>query len=159
MPSLAFLRRFTRRLGPYASLALVALPLAIVEPMKLVAAVVFGAGHWMTGALVMIFAYALSVLLVEQLFKLVKPNLLKLAWFAAAWTWFVEVRRKLLCWLRGLWTGVRESAKPAAKRPRRRGSAPAAARNRAGALSRPERAEHEACADRQKKRRIRAFFQ
>jgi uncharacterized membrane protein len=78
----------------------VALPLAVVEPMKLVAAVVFGAGHWMAGTFVMIGAYALSILLVEQLFKLVKPNLLKLPWFAAVWTWFVEARRKLLCWLR-----------------------------------------------------------
>jgi hypothetical protein len=100
MPSLVRLRRFIRRLGPYTSLVLLALPLAIVEPMKLVAVVVFGAGHWMTGSFVRICAYALSILLVEWLFKLVKPKLLRLAWFAAIWTWFVEARHELLCWLR-----------------------------------------------------------
>src|SRR5262245_55695110 len=103
MRSRVRLRRFIRRLGPYASLALVALPLAIVEPMKLVAVVVFGAGHWMTGSFVMIGAYALSVFFVEQLFKLVKPQLLKLPWFAMVWTWFVEARHQLVCWLRTTW--------------------------------------------------------
>ena len=99
-PSLVRLRRFIRTLGPYTSLMLLALPLAIVEPMKLVAVAVFGAGHWMTGSFVMIGAYAFSVLLVERLFKLVKPKLLRLAWFAAIWTWFIEARHKLWCWLR-----------------------------------------------------------
>jgi len=107
-----------------------ALPLAIVEPMKLVAVVVFGAGHWMTGSFVMIGAYALSVFFVEQLFKLVKPQLLKLPWFATVWTWFVEARHKLVCWLRTRWTSGRESERRTVKRPRRRRSAPAAVRNR-----------------------------
>jgi hypothetical protein len=45
----------------------------------------------------MICAYALGALFVERLFKLVKPKLLKLAGFAAIWTWLVEARRKLSC--------------------------------------------------------------
>jgi hypothetical protein len=131
MPSLMHLRRVIRRLGPYASLALVALPLAIVEPMKLAAAVVFGAGHWMTGSFVMIGAYAVSILLVEQLFKLVKPKLLKLAWFATIWTWFVEVRHKLLCRFRTTRIGRKTAyAWRTLKRSRGRSSAPAVARRR-----------------------------
>ena len=131
MPSLLYLRRVIRRLGPYASLALVALPLAIVERMKLAAAVVLGAGHWMTGSLVMICAYALSILLVEWLFKLVKPKLLELAWFAAIWTSFVEVRHKLLCWLRTTRIGRKTAyAWRTLKRSRERSRAPAIVRDR-----------------------------
>jgi hypothetical protein len=109
----------------------VALPLAIVEPMKLAAAVVFGAGYWMTGSFVMIGAYALSILLVEWLFKLVKPKLLKLAWFAAMWTWFVKVRHKLLCWLRTTRIGRKVAyAWRTLRRSRERSRALAIVRNR-----------------------------
>ena len=132
MPSLLYLRRVIRRLGPYASLALLALPLAIVEPMKLVAVVVCGAGHWMTGTFVLIGAYALSIFFVERLFKLVKPQLLKLRWFATVWTWFVGVRRQLWLWLLAKWTRARKAAygRQALKRGRGRSSAPAVARRR-----------------------------
>jgi hypothetical protein len=132
MSSLVSLRRFIRRLGPYASLALLALPLAIVEPMKLGAVVVFGAGHWMTGSFVMLCAYAVGALFVERLFKLVKPKLLKLAWFAAIWAWFVEARHRLSCRLRAIWRGTRKAAygRRPLKRSRERSSAPAVVRNR-----------------------------
>jgi hypothetical protein len=132
MPSLISLRRSIQRLGPYASLALVALPLAIVEPMKLAAVVVFGAGHWMTGSFVMICAYALSVFFIEQLFKLVKPQLLKLPWFARVWTWFVGARRQSWLWLLAKWTRGRKTAygRRTLKRCRGRSSAPAVARKR-----------------------------
>ena len=127
-----YLRRVIRRLGPYASLALLALPLAIVEPMKLVAVVVFGAGHWMTGSFVMIGAYAVSVFFVERLFKLVKPQLLKLPWFATVWTWFVGARRQLWLWLLAKWTRARKTpyGRQALKRDRGRSSAPTVAGRR-----------------------------
>jgi hypothetical protein len=108
-----------------------ALPLAIVEPMKLLAVVVFGAGHWMTGSFVMICAYALSILLVERLFKLVKPKLLKLAWFAAIWAWFVETRHKLLGWVRTTRIGRKAAcARRTLKRSRGRSGTPGIVRNR-----------------------------
>src|SRR5579872_991250 len=81
------LRRYLRRLGPYPSLFLLAVPLALVELLKLAAVFVFGSGHWITGAVVMIFAYAASLLVVERLFRIVKPKLMKLPWFAALWKW------------------------------------------------------------------------
>jgi hypothetical protein len=54
----------------------------------------------MTGSIVMLCAYALSVLAVERLFKLVKPKLLMLPWFSVMWTWFVVARDKTINWLR-----------------------------------------------------------
>ncbi len=92
-------RRAIERLSPYASLCLVAVPLAIVEPLKLVAVVVAGGGHWITGTVTIMCAYALSLLLVERLFLIVKPKLLTLRWFAVLWNWFVAVRGTVLGWL------------------------------------------------------------
>jgi hypothetical protein len=61
---------------------------------------VLGGGHWMVGVIVIICAYAISLFITERLFVIVKPSLLKLPWFAAAWSWFVAVRDKALRWLR-----------------------------------------------------------
>jgi hypothetical protein len=73
-------RRFLKRLGPYQSLLVLAVPLAIVEPLKLIALFVVGEGHFIAGVLVMICAYAGSFFVTERLFVLLKPKLLTLRW-------------------------------------------------------------------------------
>lgn len=75
-------RRWIEHLGPYQSLALLAVPTSLVEPLKLVAVAVAGEGHWITGTIMIVVAYAASLLLVERLFRLVRPKLLMLPWFA-----------------------------------------------------------------------------
>lgn len=92
-------RRYIERLGPYPSLFLLAVPLAIIEPLKLLAVVIFGSGHWLTGSLMMLGSYAVGLFFLERLFKVVKPKLLTLRWFSLAWTWFVTVRDKTCRWL------------------------------------------------------------
>src|ERR1700732_3733972 len=89
-------RRFLESLGPYQSLLILAIPLAIVEPLKLVALFVVGGGHFIAGVLVMICAYAGSLFITERLFVVLKPKLLTLPWFALAWQWFVTVRDKFI---------------------------------------------------------------
>jgi hypothetical protein len=72
-------------LGPYPSLLLLALLTATVEPLKLAAAWAF------TGMAMIAACYAFS-LLVERLFVIVKPKLLKISWFAGLWEGFVALR-------------------------------------------------------------------
>jgi hypothetical protein len=86
------IRRAIESLGPWQSLALLALPICIVEPMKLVAVAIAGEGHWISGTAVIVAAYAASLLLVERLFVIVKPRLLKLRWFAKSWSWLIVAR-------------------------------------------------------------------
>jgi len=81
------LRSFIEGLGRYQSLALLAVPTSRVEPLKLVAVAVAGDGHWITGTVMIIIAYATGLLLVERLFSIVKPKLLMLAWFARLCVW------------------------------------------------------------------------
>ena len=94
------LRRWIEGLGPYQSLLLLAVPISLVEPLKLVAVAIAGAGHWITGTITIGCAYAASLLLVERLFKIVKPKLLTLAWFARLWRWLLAVRGRALALFR-----------------------------------------------------------
>jgi hypothetical protein len=87
--------RWLKRRGPYQSLAIVATPLAVVEPAKLVALAIVGKGHWLWGLSVMVAAYSTSIFFLHRLFKIVKPKLLKLAWFARLWRWFTRLRSKV----------------------------------------------------------------
>lgn len=95
------LRTWIEGLTPYRSLALLAVPLCVVEPLKLVAVAVAGKGHWLGGALTVAAAYAGSLLIVEQLFSIVRPKLLKLRWFARIWARIVVCRCFLMASLRG----------------------------------------------------------
>jgi hypothetical protein len=88
------LRRLVEGLGPYQSLALLLVPTGLVEPLKLIAVAVAGDGHWITGTVMIVAAYAAGLLLVDRLFVMVKPKLLTLPWFARLWRWFVAVRSK-----------------------------------------------------------------
>jgi len=90
--------RLIRNLGPYQSLLLLLVPTSVIEPLKFVAVAIAGKGHWITGTAMVIAAYAASLLLVERLFKLVKPKLLTLPWFARLWNWFVALRGRLAGW-------------------------------------------------------------
>jgi hypothetical protein len=96
----ARLRRFIEGLGPYQSLVLLLVPTSLVEPLKLVAIAVAGEGHWITGTVMILVAYAASLLLIERLFRMVKPKLLTLPWFARIWDWLITVRIKTIAQFR-----------------------------------------------------------
>jgi hypothetical protein len=98
-----YIRRNIQKLSPYASLCVLAVPLMLAEPLKMAAVFIFGSGHWMAGLIVMLCAYAVSVLLVERLFKIVKPKLLTLSWFVIIWRKAVDARRTALRWLKSKW--------------------------------------------------------
>jgi hypothetical protein len=87
------LRRRIERLAPYPALLIVAVPLAVVEPLKLALLFILGSGHWITGAIALLCAYAVSLFVAHWVFNIVKPKLLKLPWFARLWGWLVSVMK------------------------------------------------------------------
>lgn len=89
-------RRRLQQISPYSSLLLLLIPLLLVEPLKLVALYVAGTGHWLTGKGMLIGAYAGSLLVVERLFRVLKPKLMMMGWFARLWTGFVALRTRLI---------------------------------------------------------------
>jgi hypothetical protein len=92
----AKVRRWLQKRGPYQLLAILAVPLAIVEPSKLVAVAILGKGHWLTGTIVLVCAYMASIFVIERLFQIAKPRLLTLRWFAKAWSRFISIRAKAM---------------------------------------------------------------
>jgi hypothetical protein len=78
------------------------LPIIVVEPLKIVALLVAGHGHWLSGTGILIAAYVVSLFFVERLFKVVKPKLMTLSWFATPWIWFSSWRDKIWALLRTL---------------------------------------------------------
>jgi hypothetical protein len=98
-PRLGRLRRRIEGLPPYPSLFILAAPLAVVEPLKLATVFIAGEGHWITGGLVMLFAYAVSLFITHRMFVVVKPKLLTLPWFARAWAKFSAARNRAWRWV------------------------------------------------------------
>lgn len=87
----ARLRRFIEGLGPYQSLILLLVPASLVEPLKLVAVAVAGEGHWITGTVMIVLAYAASLLLVERFIQDCKAEAIDAA-VARIWDWFIALR-------------------------------------------------------------------
>jgi hypothetical protein len=89
-------RHTVRRLHPYYCLALLALPAAIVEPLKMTGLIVTGSGHWLVGLAMLAAAYALSLSLLNRLFRIVQPRLLALPWFRRSRRMVLRLRRRCL---------------------------------------------------------------
>ena len=95
MTFLARSRRGLQQISPYLSLLLLLVPLLLVEPLKLLALIVAGKGHWLTGTAMLVAAYAASLLVIERLFRVLKPKIMMMGWFNRLWTGFVALRERL----------------------------------------------------------------
>jgi hypothetical protein len=61
-------RRKIQQFGPYKSLAVLLVPLLVVEPVKMTGLAFVGLGHWVVGACMIVGAYAAGLLVVDRLF-------------------------------------------------------------------------------------------
>jgi hypothetical protein len=82
LPLFARFGRWVAGLGPYPSLILVLVPLALLEPAKPIGAWLFATGRPLAGSAVIVFAELVKITLVERLFHIAKPKLLTIGWFA-----------------------------------------------------------------------------
>jgi hypothetical protein len=79
------LRAWIRSLRPYPALALFAVPLIILEPVKPVAAYLAATGHVGSSLIVLVVGEILKLVLVERLFSLNRDKLLSIPAFAWAY--------------------------------------------------------------------------
>jgi hypothetical protein len=93
------LRKWIGSLRPYSSLALFAVPLIVLEPVKPVAAYLIATGQIAAGVTVLAIGEILKLVIVERLFKLCRRKLLKIplfAWGYGHWRqgvdWIVSMR-------------------------------------------------------------------
>jgi hypothetical protein len=80
------LRVWIVSLSPYPTLALFALPLAVLEPVKPMAAYLVGTGHIVTGLITLVVGEILKLVLVERLFSVSRDKLMSIPAFA--WAYF-----------------------------------------------------------------------
>ena len=79
------LRIWIVSLRPYPTLALFAVPVIVLEPVKPVAAYLAGTGHITTGMIVLVVGEILKLVLVERLFSVSRDKLMSIPAFA--WTY------------------------------------------------------------------------
>ncbi|MEA2895393.1 MAG: hypothetical protein QOJ84_1008, partial [Bradyrhizobium sp.] len=99
------LRGWIRSLRPYPALALFAVPLIILEPVKPVAAYLAATGQVKLGLMVLVIGEILKLVLVERLFSLNRDKLLTIPAFA----WAYGKYRFVMDWLESMeaWQMVR----------------------------------------------------
>ena len=92
-------RKWIGSLRPYPSLALFAVPVILLEPVKPVAAYLIGTGRVLPGITVLIGGELLKLVIIERLFKLCRLKLLKIpifAWGYGHWrdgvNWIVSMK-------------------------------------------------------------------
>ena len=88
------------RLPPYVLLALLGVPFAVAELAKAYAVIMMGSGHILTGVLIFIAAYVVSILVCERIFHAGRAQLMTIGWFARSFNWIMAVKDRLLAWFR-----------------------------------------------------------
>jgi hypothetical protein len=94
-------RRWIVSLRPYPSLALFAVPVIILEPVKPVAGYLVATGHLAAGAMTFVTGELLKLTCVERLFELNRQKLLSIPAFAAGykyWRRMMDVVESLEVW-------------------------------------------------------------
>lgn len=93
-------------------LALLAVPLLVVEPMKVVALVWIGRGAVVSGTLALALAYLVGFVLVERVYRAGEAKLLTFGWLAK----LMEVRAATVAWIKqtAAWKAVAETRRAVA---------------------------------------------
>ena len=102
-PPLAWLERHIAALPPYAALAVFALPMLLLLPVKLAALWLIARGQALLGVMVIVVAKVLGTALVARLFHLTQPALMRLGWFARFYARWTAWKEALLTQVRASW--------------------------------------------------------
>ncbi len=95
---LAWLSAWVGGLGRWSVLLVLAVPLAVAEPLKLAGLYGCATGHWGWGIALQAIGHGLSLLLVERILVAGHIQLMTFKWFAALQAWFIQVRAAALAW-------------------------------------------------------------
>ncbi|MEW6123840.1 MAG: hypothetical protein AB1698_14600 [Pseudomonadota bacterium] len=90
----ALLASWARRLPPYGALVLFAIPIALVEPLNVVALWGFSHHHWTLGAASLLFEKLVGVGLMAFVYGICEPQLRAIGWFS----WLVDMCLKAKAW-------------------------------------------------------------
>jgi len=127
---LGLLDRITRAiesLGPYTTLVLFVVPLAVLEPAKPVGLYLIAEGHYVHGVIVIACAELLKIAIVERIYHIGKPKLMTIPLFARihdfaagwldwlkgmpAWQAVTHQFRSIAAWSRSLMRRIRAASR------------------------------------------------
>jgi hypothetical protein len=100
---IAALERLIARLPPYAALIALVLPTSLLLPLKFLALWLLANEHFLSATLLFVGAKIASTALIARVFILVKPALMQIGWFAAAFNWFMPWKDALYAEIRASW--------------------------------------------------------
>jgi len=92
-----------RRLPPWAALLVFTLPSVLLFPVKLLALWLIAHGQRVLGVTAILLAKIVGTAVVARLFTLTQPALMRLAWFATAYRWFIPWKDAWLNAIRASW--------------------------------------------------------
>jgi hypothetical protein len=88
-PVFNFVKEWLESLGPYPTLALFLVPVAVLEPAKPLGAYLIATGHVVYGVTFVGVAEVLKIAVVERLFHFSRDKLMTIAAFAWAYNWLM----------------------------------------------------------------------
>jgi hypothetical protein len=100
---IAALERWIAGLPPLGALFIFAAPMTLLFPLKLVAVWLLAQGKVLMAGALFVGAKLASTAIVARLFMLTKPALMRIGWFARAYTWYLPWQEAAFAWLRGSW--------------------------------------------------------
>lgn len=99
----ARLERLVIRLPPYGALAALALPTAVLFPLKFLALYLVAQGQLFAASLLFIGAKIASTALIARIFLLTSPALMQIGWFAAIYNFVMPWKEALFARIRASW--------------------------------------------------------
>lgn len=99
----ALIERWIAGLPPYGAIVVFALPTLVLLPLKFAAMWLLALGRYWTATALFAGAKVASTALVARLFTLTKPQLMRIAWFARAYEWFVPWKDYYFTLIRSSW--------------------------------------------------------
>ncbi len=100
---IALIERWIAGLPPYAALLVFALPTTLLLPLKFVAVWLLTNGHVTAATGLFLAAKLASTAFIARVFTLTKPALMRIAWFARAYNWFVPWKDAFFATIRASW--------------------------------------------------------
>ena len=88
------------RSPPYLVLVMLAVPFALIEPVKVFALYWIAVGHVIQGTILLVFAHVLSIFTLDRIYHTGKGQLAKIGWFARLMGWLVGLRDWAFGWVK-----------------------------------------------------------
>jgi len=95
LPGLRSLEAFIGSLPPYLALLFFATPSLLLIPLKLISLYFLTHGKAWLGLLTIVVAKFAGTALVARIFMLTQPALMRIAWFAWLYTWFIAFKTRI----------------------------------------------------------------